>query len=96
MASEVRCNGCRHWFSAGLWDCPRCGKERAGWNRALHVAMLNGHLYKQAEASEKEEKAYRRSLAEEHRMFKRYGLEPPGTPTREEIKRDLAVAASSS
>lgn len=93
MAREVRCNGCRTWYRADSPDCPGCGQERPHYNRSLHVASLNSALYQQAEASLNEEKSYRRSVAEEIRQCRRYGIEPGTVPSKEVLSRELASAA---
>ena len=94
MPSEVRCGGCRHWFPSDQYGCERCGWERPAWNRHLHVANLNGHLFKQAEAAEADERSFRQSVAEEYRMCKRYGVEPGRVPSRKQVMSELSAPAA--
>lgn len=56
------------------------------------MAGLNSALYAQAEASLSEERNYRRSVAEEIRQCKRYGIEPGTVPSKETVHRELALA----
>lgn len=94
---ETYCLGCRTWF-ATQDECPSCGWERPRPNRALHVASLNANLYDQAERSTEEMRKWRRSVAEEERTRKRYGLEPatmtPFTAQEKQILRSKPKPAA--
>lgn len=61
MATHIYCQGCREWFDPKRSDCPDCGWVRPGFNKYLRTAMLNNHLFGQAEAANKE-KQLERSL----------------------------------
>jgi rRNA maturation endonuclease Nob1 len=60
-ANEVRCNGCRKWFSADRHECPGCGHARPGFNKWLYTAKMNGQLNQQLVSADRE-KRFERSL----------------------------------
>lgn len=49
---EVRCNGCRSWFSNDLRQCPECDHPRPGFNKRLRTAILDNHLLDQARSAD--------------------------------------------
>lgn len=53
MATEVRCPNCRTWFPKGE-GCLTCGYEGSGFNKSLRTAMLNAHLYGEADRVKRE------------------------------------------
>ncbi len=86
---EVRCNGCRDWFDAAVGNCPDCGLERPEPNRGLRTAALNRNLYDQAALATADNHLYQRTLRAELDDCKRYGIEPGGYPTREQVGQEL-------
>jgi predicted amidophosphoribosyltransferase len=58
-ANQIRCNGCRVWFTKDRTECPECGQARPGFSKALAMGKVNGHLYDMARSADREAKIER-------------------------------------
>lgn len=62
---ERRCPGCRSWYALyEHWDCPNCGEPGPVYSPVMYKAKLDGHLFRQAEACERQDKMEKAAFQE--------------------------------
>lgn len=65
---QRRCPGCRSWYMLyEHWDCPECGEPGPTFSKTMYKARLDGHLFRQAEAAERQDRKEKAAFREMER-----------------------------